>query len=123
MCGHKRFEGILEDVLEDVFGLTPRPQIGGHDGPGAASHPTGIPKAGMGMGGVLVETWIMGMGGRFKTGSGHKLKQKTRFVFMEGVTVHSHSPSVGSPPKKTHTHKKRKRVRFDPSCESNPNCS
>ena len=38
------FEGILEDVLEDDFGLLPRPQICGHDRSGAASHPSGDPK-------------------------------------------------------------------------------
>ena len=59
MCNHKLFEESLEDVLEDVFGLPPRPQIGGHDGPGAASHPMETPKTGMRMGCVFKRVlWI-----------------------------------------------------------------
>ena len=41
LCDHTPFEDVLQDVLEDVFGLPPRPHIDGHDGPWAASRPMG----------------------------------------------------------------------------------
>ena len=37
LCDHTPFEDVLQDVLEDVFGLPPRPHIDGHDGSWAAS--------------------------------------------------------------------------------------
>ena len=39
---HTPFEDALQVVLEDVFGLPPRPHIDGHDGPWAASHRMGM---------------------------------------------------------------------------------
>ena len=41
LCDHTPFEDVLQDVLEDVFGLPPRPHIDGHDGPWAANRPMG----------------------------------------------------------------------------------
>ena len=51
LSDHKPLEDVLDDVLEDVFGLPPRPHIDGHDGPRAASRPMGTPETGMRTGG------------------------------------------------------------------------
>ena len=41
LCDHTPLEDVLQDVLEDVFGLPPRPHTDGHDGPWAASRSMG----------------------------------------------------------------------------------
>ena len=41
LCDHTPLEDVLQDVIEDVFGLPPRPHIDGHDGPWAARRPMG----------------------------------------------------------------------------------
>ena len=45
LCDHTPFADVLQDVLEDVFGLPPRPHIDGHEAMSSEpSHGGGDPK-------------------------------------------------------------------------------
>ena len=132
LWGHKPFEGILEDVLEDVFGLPPRPQIGGHDGPGTASHPTETPKTKMRMGCVLKRVLWMVFVPLFRRRAAPQITKTSEILdstpFQKPATspktdspkisygVYSPSPKTGSPKndKKSSKYEIRSHFRIKP---------